>query len=81
MTPAVNVGKLRWQCMRRGLLELDLVFQRFLARRFDELDEDQRVGLAQLLQYEDVDLWSMVSGRSECEDPNLGKLVAMLRSC
>lgn len=66
--------------MRRGLLELDLVFQRFLAQRFDTLGEDQLAALDQLAQYEDVDLWPLVSGREHCSEPRLQEIVDLMRT-
>jgi antitoxin CptB len=78
---AMDDGRLRWQCMRRGMLELDLVFARFLERHFDALDERQRLGLARLLEYEDVELWPLVCGRAECRDASLAGLLELLRAC
>ena len=74
-----NAGRLRWRC-RRGLLELDLVFSRFLQRHFDTLDAQGLSALEELLRYEDTDLWEMVSGRRECEEPRLKGLIDTLRS-
>ncbi|MGB0127093.1 MAG: succinate dehydrogenase assembly factor 2 [Rhodocyclaceae bacterium] len=78
--PAARRGQLRWRCMRRGLLELDLVFQRFLDQRFDTLGEDHLNALEELLKYEDVDLWPLVSGREECGDSRLREMVDILRA-
>ncbi len=65
--------RLKWKA-RRGLLELDLVLQRYLER--NPGDEE----LFELLDLPDNDLWDIVSGRSERFDPKLGGLVARLRS-
>jgi antitoxin CptB len=78
--PAARRGQLRWRCMRRGLLELDLVFQRFLDQGFNALGEEQLNALEDLLKYEDVDLWPLVSGREECGDPRLREMVDILRA-
>jgi antitoxin CptB len=72
-------GRLRWHC-RRGLLELDLVFTRFLEKHFDSLDGDGLKALQELLAFEDTDLWPMISGRKECEKPHLRGLIALLRA-
>ena len=66
--------------MRRGLLELDLTFQRFLDRRFDALDAAQLAALGRLLDYEDTDLWNLVIGRAQCGDAQLKELVDLLRA-
>jgi antitoxin CptB len=65
--------KLKWKC-RRGLLELDLVLQRYLG----EHPEDE--ALDALLDLPDTDLWEILSGRSEAYDPRLRDVVARLRA-
>jgi succinate dehydrogenase flavin-adding protein (antitoxin of CptAB toxin-antitoxin module) len=71
--------KLKWKC-RRGLLELDLVLERFLRDRADELHDAQLARLDALLDLPDNDLWDIVSGRSERYDPGLADMVARLRT-
>ena len=64
--------RLKWKC-RRGLLELDLVLERFLAKN------DPR-GLEELLELADNDLLDIVMGRSDSYQPHLKDLVARLRA-
>jgi antitoxin CptB len=80
MELAPHRGKLRWRMMRRGLLELDLVFERFLSKHFDALDDAQLAALDRLLDWEDTDLWEVVSGRRECDDMQFKELVDLLRA-
>ena len=68
-------NRLRWKC-RRGLLELDLVFERFMPLL---TDEDVQPLLA-LLDLPDNDLWDIVSGRSERYDARFRDIVARLRA-
>ena len=65
--------RLKWKC-RRGLLELDIVLQRYLA-----LHPDDRA-LSPLLDLPDNDLWDIVAGRSEAYQPQLKDVVARLRA-
>jgi antitoxin CptB len=65
--------RLRWKC-RRGLLELDIVLQRYLAKHPD--DES----LSELLDLPDNDLWNIVAGRSEGYEPHLKQVVQRLRA-
>lgn len=65
--------RLRWKC-RRGLLELDLVLERYLRQN------PQDAQLDALLELPDNDLWDIVSGRSDRYDGNLGDIVARLRA-
>ena len=75
----MNRGRMRWHC-RRALLELDLVFQRFLEKDFDQLDDDQLVVLEELLREEDHDLWALVNGSQPCSDVRKNELLLLLRS-
>ncbi len=70
---SVGRNRLRWKC-RRGLLELDLVLERYLDRNPD--DEQ----LVDLLDLPDNDLWEIVSGRSDRYDRRLDGVVSRLRS-
>ena len=69
--------KLKWKC-RRGLLELDLVFDRFLKQ--DGLTVDVLETFHSLLDLPDNDLWDIISGRSDSYDVRLKDIVARLRA-
>ena len=66
-------NRLKWRC-RRGLLELDLVLERYL--RTNPADET----LAELLGLPDSDLWDIVNGRSDRYPEHLRATVARLRA-
>jgi antitoxin CptB len=70
--------RIRWRC-RRGLLELDLVLERFLAQRFDRLDAAERDLFDELLDAPDNDLLDMALGRTE-PAPRYQVVVDMLRA-
>ena len=59
-----DTERIKWHC-RRGLLELDLVLERFVARHLNALDSTQTEVFRELLAYEDNDLLDMVMGRAE----------------
>ncbi len=73
-----RLERLRWHC-RRALLELDLMFQRFWARVGDDVDAQTEAALERLLEMEDHDLWELVSGRRETDDPHLKDMIEQLR--
>jgi antitoxin CptB len=73
------VERLKWRS-RRGLLELDLVFERFWAGAGMNLDESESVALERLLAMPDNDLLDLVMGRREAPDRALGDLVGKLRA-
>ena len=71
--------RLRWRCIRRGLLEVDIALTRFLDDQFDALNEEQQRAFVELADMEDHDLWHLISGQAGCADPRLAPIVAMLR--
>lgn len=71
--------RLRWRCIRRALLELDISLTRFLDQQFDQLDEEQKQTFVEMADMEDHDLWHLISGQAECNDPRMAPIVAMLR--
>lgn len=75
---STNRGRVRWQC-RRALLELDLVFTRFLERDFDRLTDDQVADLEELLRCDDYDIWAMVNGSKACEVDRWKEMIGLLR--
>jgi antitoxin CptB len=71
--------RLKWKC-RRGLLELDLVLERFLQRHAWGMSDNDLVLFGELLDYADPELWEVVSGRSDRYPPRHGAIVARLRA-
>lgn len=74
-----QLGRLRWRC-RRGLLELDIVLQRFLERRAASLSQAELDVLGELLAFDDSDLWNIVNGRSDRYEPRHRAMVCELRA-
>jgi len=75
-----EMNRLRWSC-RRGLLENELVLERFLHVHAALLEGERLAAFRTLLGYSDDELWDLVSGRRECGDPALGEVVQLLRDC
>ena len=65
--------RLKWKC-RRGLLELDLVLERYLRGTPEDPE------LSDLLDLPDNDLWDIVSGRNDRYDGRFTGIVARLRA-
>ena len=74
MTDDRERERLRWRC-RRGMLELDLLFQRFIAREFDRLSDRDIDVLNQVLELPDNDLLEYCYGRRVPDDPEVQDLV------
>ena len=66
-------NRLRWRC-RRGLLELDIVLQRYLEKHSSDCL------FSELLDFPDNDLLDIVMGRSERYDERFKDTVARLRA-
>ncbi len=74
-----NYERLRWRCIRRALLELDILLTRFLDNGFDKLNDEEQQVFVELADMEDYDLWDLLTGKAETDDPRLAAIVAMLR--
>lgn len=79
-TSAINRGRLRWRASRHALLELDILFRRFLDAHYERLDDNQLAALEELLTLEDHDIWDMVSGRKDCSVARWRGLIDVLRT-
>ena len=73
-----DIERLKWRS-RRGLLELDLVFERFWARG-EVLDPGEMRALERLLAMADNDLLDLVMGRAGTKDPEIRAMVEKLRA-
>ena len=74
-----ELGKLRWHC-RRGLLELDLILEKFVARHLEQLDAGQMTVFKELLAFPDNDLFDMVMGRMAVPDARYVAVLELLRA-
>ena len=73
-----EIDRLRWSC-RRGLLELDLVLQRFLSEEYPYLDVNQKRTFSRLLGLPDNDLLDLAMGRADTTDEAFGEIVQLMR--
>ena len=77
--PGRELDRLRWQC-RRGMLELDLVLNRFLDRGLCGLDPAGVDDFKQLLTLPDTVLLDVVMGRQALTDPRLEAIAERVRA-
>jgi antitoxin CptB len=77
-----RLSRLKWRC-RRGLLENDLLLERFLARHGFGLAEPQVAALERLMELPDNDLLDLLLARSEptggLDHPDILQLLTMMR--
>ncbi len=71
-------AKINWQC-RRGMLELDVIFQRFLKQSLDQLTLSQVLAFEALLNCPDPDLYAWLMGYEEPTDKELQGIVSFIR--
>ncbi|KTD11175.1 Antitoxin CptB [Legionella gratiana] len=72
-------ARLAWHC-RRGMLELDLILQRFLEKHLDLLSNNELEAFNNLLSCTDPELFAWLMGHDEPQDKELKKIVAIIRS-
>ncbi len=68
----------RWRC-RRGMLELDIVLQRFMDHHYSQLDEQELEQLERLLSLADNDLWDLITGRQVNTDERWLAILELLQ--
>ena len=71
--------RIRWHC-RRGMLELDLVLNRFLDRHYAALGPDKVGAFAALLERTDPELLDLIMGHLEAQAPDERAVLALLRA-
>jgi len=79
VTSRVELNRLRWRC-RRGMLENDLILERFLDARGEAITDREIAALDRLLKLGDNELWDLLSGRQESEDAAVKPLLEALRA-
>ena len=73
------IERLKWKS-RRGLLELDIVFDRFWKGAGTTMDAGEVAALERLLTLPDNDLLDLVMRRAETADAGLRDMVEQLRA-
>jgi len=79
-TTAIRRKRLRHRSRYRGFLESDLLLERFVDSRLDELDDQQLDQLEALLDEADGDLWAWVTGQAPVPARHDNEVLAMLRA-
>lgn len=77
--PQQERARLRWLC-RRGMKELDVLLERFLAESYDGLAAGQQAAFARLMEMEDPDLMAALMGKQPAPDDECADVVELLRT-
>ena len=79
MSDAETLARLRWRC-RRGMLELDVVLERFIDSQLEQLEAADLTRFETLLEAQDHDLMEWLLKGDPVPDSDLQPLVDRIRS-
>ena len=79
-TAEVRLKRLRWLCTHRAQLEMDVLLGNFLDKKFSKLSPEQEAAFITLAELEDNELWPLVVGKRECQDPVQAEVLSMIRN-
>ena len=74
----MNKNRLVW-ASRRGMLELDLILAPFVENVYDSLAEDDQLRFEVLLECEDQTLFMWFMQREQPTDPNMQRILQIIR--
>lgn len=75
---ATELRRLRWRS-RRGMRELDQLFERYLDRCWAQDSDDARAVFLRLLDSEDDKLWRWFMGYEAIPDVDIASLIQRIR--
>lgn len=70
--------KIRFQT-RRGLLELDLIFGRFMEKEFEHLSDQELAEFSEVLEFQDQELLALINGHRETDKKHLIPMLEKIR--
>ncbi len=71
--------RLAWRC-RRGMLELDIVLQRFIKEKFSVLSIEELEVFDGLLDLPDNEFWALINDNKTHPDMHLNHILSMLNA-
>jgi antitoxin CptB len=74
------MNRLRWKC-RRGMLELDLLLNRFLDVGYTELNQSSQENFKLLLEYQDTELLALLMGQTTASDRAIADVIQHIQRC
>lgn len=78
MINKIRKAKLQWHC-RRGILELDLMLQRFCESYINKLNDQEIISFELLLEHADQELYLVLLGRQEILNKDLLPIVKLVQ--
>ena len=74
----LNDKQLVWRC-RRGVRELDVLFDQFLKSDYMNLSSAEKANFQRLLDVEDPIIMDWLMGRYMPEEPSIGNIIEKLK--
>lgn len=74
-----ELGKIRWHCVRRGMLELDEILGNFFDQEFKDLSEPEQKLFVKLLEQPDPVLFDWLLGHLDPKNTDELALVKKIR--
>ena len=72
-----ELARLKWLC-RRGVKELDIVLEKWLASRYQSASAEEQKAFAQLLELEDPVLFDLIQGNGRGRSEVQARVIAQL---
>ncbi len=70
--------QLLWRC-RRGVRELDVLFNRYVDSSYNELDTEHKKAFERLLEVQDPIIMDWVFGKSESKNKEINNIIKELK--
>lgn len=77
ITEDFSLSRLRWAC-RRGMLELDLIFEPYALSRYTQAPAEEQTLFVEFLSASDQDLFDWLLKKKQPDNPAFIKMIAIL---
>lgn len=71
-------SRLFWRC-RRGIREMDILFQEFIEAEYDSLTDSEKYSFNKLLDEADLDIMNWIMGKDKSDSDELNHIIAIIR--
>ena len=68
-----------WRC-RRGIKEMDIIFQDFIKNSYDQLSNSNKNAFSKLLDQQDLDILNWIIGKDNPRDSELVEIISIIKS-
>ena len=75
-----DLGRIRWRCIRRGMLELDIILGDFFDDHFQELTPHEQQCFIELLENPDPSLYAWLLGQEVPQKAEAMEMVSKIRN-